>query len=65
MGNMKDLVGMIPGASKAMKDVEIEDDAFKHIEAIIHSMTPIERTKPSTIDVKKKSKELRKVLEQK
>jgi signal recognition particle GTPase len=31
MGNMKDLVGMIPGASKAMKDVEIEDDAFKHI----------------------------------
>jgi signal recognition particle subunit SRP54 len=32
MGNMKDLVGMIPGASKAMKDVEIEDDAFKHIE---------------------------------
>jgi signal recognition particle subunit SRP54 len=36
MGNMKDLVGMIPGASKAMKDVEIED-AFKHIEAIIHT----------------------------
>jgi signal recognition particle subunit SRP54 len=46
MGNMKDLVGMIPGASKAMKDVEIEDDAFKHIEAIIHSMTPSERSKP-------------------
>jgi signal recognition particle subunit SRP54 len=44
MGNMKDLVGMIPGASKAMKDVEIEDDAFKH-EAIIHSMTS-ERSKP-------------------
>jgi signal recognition particle GTPase len=43
MGNMKDLVGMIPGASKAMKDVEIEDDAFKHIEAIIHSMTPSEQ----------------------
>jgi signal recognition particle subunit SRP54 len=42
MGNMKDLVGMIPG-SKAMKDVEIEDDAFKHIEAIIHSMTPSEQ----------------------
>jgi signal recognition particle subunit SRP54 len=37
--------GMIPGASKAMKDVEIEDDAFKH-EAIIHSMTPSERSKP-------------------
>jgi signal recognition particle subunit SRP54 len=41
---------MIPGASKAMKDVEIEDDAFKHIEAIIHDS---ERSKPSLIDVKK------------
>ena len=56
MGNMKDLVGMIPGASKAMKDVEIEDDAFKHIEAIIHSMTPIERKKPALIDVKRKTR---------
>jgi len=56
MGNMKDLVGMIPGASKAMKDVEIEDDAFKHIEAIIHSMTPAERSKPSLIDVKRKAR---------
>jgi signal recognition particle subunit SRP54 len=52
---MKDLVGMIPGASKAMKDVEIEDDAFKHIEAIIHSMTPSERSKPSLI-VKRKAR---------
>ncbi len=56
MGNMKDLMGMIPGASKAMKDVEIQDDAFKHIEAIIHSMTPLERTKPSLIDVKRKAR---------
>ncbi len=56
MGNMKDLVGMIPGASKAMKDIEIEDDAFKHIEAIIHSMTPIERSKPAIIDVKRKAR---------
>ncbi len=56
MGNMKDLVGMIPGASKAMKDVEIEDDAFKHIEAIIHSMTPKERSKPSLIDMKRKTR---------
>ena len=56
MGNMKDLVGMIPGAGKALKDVEIEDDAFKHIEAIIHSMTPLERTKPSVIDVKRKAR---------
>ena len=54
MGNMKDLVGMIPGAGKALKDVEIEDDAFKHIEAIIHSMTPLERTKPAVIDGKRK-----------
>jgi signal recognition particle subunit SRP54 len=56
MGNMKDLVGMIPGAGKALKDVEIEDDAFKHIEAIIHSMTPKERTKPAIIDVKRKAR---------
>ena len=56
MGNMKDLIGMIPGASKAMKDVEIEDDAFKHIEAIIHSMTPLERKKPVVIDVKRKNR---------
>lgn len=54
MGNMKDLVRMIPGAGKALKDVEIEDDAFKHIEAIIHSMTPAERSKPAIIDVKEK-----------
>jgi signal recognition particle subunit SRP54 len=56
MGNMKDLVGMIPGAGKALKDVEIEDDAFKHIEAIIQSMTPIERSKPSLIDIKRKTR---------
>ncbi len=56
MGNMKDLVGMIPGAGKALKDVEIEDDAFKHIEAIIHSMTPVERSKPAIIDVKRKNR---------
>ncbi|MGL2963302.1 signal recognition particle protein [Flavobacterium sp. RSB2_4_14] len=56
MGNMKDLVGMIPGAGKALKDVEIEDDAFKHIEAIIHSMTPKERTKPAILDMKRKTR---------
>ena len=54
MGSMKDLVGMIPGASKAMKDVEIEDDAFKYIEAMIHSMTPKERSKPTLLDAKRK-----------
>lgn len=56
MGNMKDLMGMIPGVGKAMKDVEIEDDAFKHIEAIIYSMTPEERTKPTLLDVKRKNR---------
>ena len=56
MGSMKDLVGMIPGVGKALKDVEIEDDAFKHIEAIIHSMTPDERKKPSILDAKRKQR---------
>lgn len=46
MGNIKDLVGMIPGMSKMMKDVDIDDNAFKGIEAIIQSMTPLERESP-------------------
>lgn len=50
MGNVKDLMGMIPGMGKAMKDVEIDDDAFKGIEAIIHSMTPAERDDPSLMN---------------
>jgi signal recognition particle subunit SRP54 len=50
MGNMKDLVGMIPGMGKAMKDVEIDDNAFKSIEAIIYSMTPEERTNPTVLN---------------
>lgn len=50
MGNVKDLMGMIPGMGKAMKDVEIDDDAFKGIEAIIHSMTPTERNNPSVMN---------------
>ncbi|MFT6755430.1 MAG: signal recognition particle subunit SRP54 [Urechidicola sp.] len=56
MGNMKDLVGMIPGAGKAMKDVDIDDDAFKGIEAIIHSMTPVERSEPSSINSSRKKR---------
>ena len=56
MGNMKDLLGMIPGVGKAIKDVDINDDAFKHIEAIIHSMTPDERRKPSIINVSRKQR---------
>lgn len=50
MGNLKDLAAMIPGMGKALKDVDIEDDAFKHIEAIIHSMTPAERETPSLLN---------------
>ena len=56
MGNMKDLVGMIPGVGKQMKDVEIEDDAFKHIEAIIFSMTPAERANPTLINGQRKNR---------
>jgi len=50
MGNLKDLAGMIPGMGKALKDVQIEDDAFKHIEAIIYAMTPVEREDPSLLN---------------
>ncbi len=56
MGNMKDLVGMIPGAGKMMKDVDIDDDAFKGIEAIIHSMTPDERSTPAMINASRKKR---------
>jgi signal recognition particle subunit SRP54 len=56
MGNMKDLMGMIPGAGKIMKDIDIDDDAFKHIEAIIHSMTPEERTKPTLLNASRKKR---------
>ena len=50
MGNLKDLAAMIPGMGKAMKDIDIDDDAFKHIEAIIKSMTPKERETPSILN---------------
>ena len=50
MGNMKDLMGMIPGMGKAIKDVDIQDDAFKHVEAIIQSMTPKERSNPALLN---------------
>lgn len=50
MGNLKDLVSMIPGVGKMVKDLDISNDAFKGIEAIIHSMTPEERTHPSVLD---------------
>ncbi|MDX9773542.1 MAG: signal recognition particle protein [Bacteroidales bacterium] len=50
MGNMKDLMGMIPGVSKAIKNLDIDDNAFKGIEAIISSMTPAERSSPVLIN---------------
>lgn len=50
MGNIKDLMAMIPGAGKALKNLDIDDDAFKGIEAIIRSMTPAERSNPSIIN---------------
>lgn len=50
MGNMKDLVGMIPGMGKMMKDVDIDDNAFKSIEAIINSMTPAEKNNPGLLN---------------
>ena len=50
MGNVKDLMGMIPGMGKAMKGVEIEDDAFKHVEAMVSSMTNQERSNPSILN---------------
>lgn len=54
MGNMKDLMGMIPGMGKMMKDVDIDDDAFKYIEAMIGSMTPRERSNPKLINHSRK-----------
>lgn len=54
MGNLKDLMGMIPGVGKAIKDVDVDNDSFKGIEAIIQSMTPEERSNPDLIDQKRK-----------
>jgi signal recognition particle subunit SRP54 len=56
MGNLKDLMGMIPGVGKAIKDVEVNDDSFKGIEAIIFSMTPEERSNPDLIDARRKAR---------
>jgi signal recognition particle subunit SRP54 len=56
MGNLKDLMGMIPGMGKAMKDIDISDDAFKGVESIIGSMTPFERANPDKIDASRKKR---------
>ncbi|MFZ1237426.1 MAG: signal recognition particle protein [Prevotella sp.] len=56
MGNIKDLAAMIPGVGKAIKDVDIDNDAFKSIEAIIKSMTPSERTNPEMLNASRKQR---------
>ncbi len=56
MGNIKELASMIPGVGKALKDVDIDDNAFKSVEAIIYSMTPEERKKPSIIDGRRRKR---------
>jgi signal recognition particle subunit SRP54 len=56
MGNLKDLASMIPGVGKALKDVEIDNDAFKGIEAIISSMTPYERQNPEVINASRRQR---------
>lgn len=56
MGNMKDLIGMIPGAGKMMGDAEINDESFKNIEAIIGSMTPKERSQPNLLNHSRKNR---------
>jgi signal recognition particle subunit SRP54 len=56
MGNIKDLAGMIPGVGKAIKDVDIDNDAFKGIESIIHSMTPYERSNPNVLNGSRKKR---------
>lgn len=56
MGNIKDLVSMIPGAGKAIKDMDIDDDAFKGVEAIIGSMTPKERSNPDIINASRRQR---------
>ena len=54
MGSLKDLAGMIPGVGKAIKDIDIDDNAFKNIEAIIQSMTPKERTHPECLNTSRR-----------
>jgi signal recognition particle subunit SRP54 len=56
MGNLKDLLGMIPGVGKAIKDIDISDDAFKKIEAMILSMTQEERSNPDVIDGRRRQR---------
>ena len=56
MGNMKDLLGMIPGMGKQIKNLDVNEDSFKGIEAMINSMTPYERANPDVIDMSRKKR---------
>ncbi|MBQ7471417.1 MAG: signal recognition particle protein, partial [Prevotella sp.] len=56
MGNLKDLASMIPGVGKQLKDIDIDDNAFKGIEAIIHSMTPQERQNPEILNTSRRQR---------
>ncbi|MDA0913124.1 MAG: signal recognition particle protein [Bacteroidetes bacterium] len=56
MGNIKDLMGMIPGMSKALKGIELDDNSFKQVECIIQSMTPDERARPEILDSRRKER---------
>ena len=56
MGNVKDLLSMVPGMSKALKGIDIDDDAFVQVEAIIRSMTPKERSNPKVLDSSRKKR---------
>lgn len=56
MGNLKDLLGMIPGINKGIKDIDISDDSFKGVEAIIYSMTPFERENPKEINASRRER---------
>jgi signal recognition particle subunit SRP54 len=56
MGNIKELASMIPGVGKAIKDIDIDDNAFKSVEAIIHSMTPDERVHPDVLNGQRRNR---------
>jgi signal recognition particle subunit SRP54 len=56
MGDLKSLMSMIPGAGKMLKDVNIDDKAFGKVEAIIHSMTPLERSSPEILNMSRKTR---------
>jgi signal recognition particle subunit SRP54 len=56
MGNLKDLASMIPGMGKALKNIDIDDDAFNSVEAIIYSMTPAERTNPAILNISRRTR---------